>query len=188
MDKDQLTPNIAHISDQELGKETMKISENVREIRQRDSLTHIIQEEPETETWINQAYTEQDVDREIRNLSDRKAHGNDGIPGDAHKETRQWEIKTITKIAHLVKEGHPIPKEWGNGAIVYIYKIEGDSGECGDYRPICLTRIIYKMWSGLIARKLTKATHILTSKNRYGYREGISTIDALFKAEQYIEL
>ena len=70
----------------------MKISENLREIRLQDILTQIIQDEPETETWINQAYAEQDIDREIWNLSDIKARGDGGIPGDAYKATRQWEI------------------------------------------------------------------------------------------------
>ena len=87
-----------------------------------------------------------------------------------------------------VKEGRPIPQEWANGAIVYIYKNKGGQGEFGNYRPICRTKIIYKIWSGLFKIKLTKITHILISNNRYGYKEGISTIDALINAEQYIEL
>ena len=48
-------------------------------------------------------------------------------------------------------------------------------------------KTIYKIWHGLIARKLTKITHILTRNNQYGYKEGISTIDAIIKIEQYIE-
>ena len=60
-------------------------------------------------------------------------------------------------------------------------------GECGNYRPICLTQMIYKIWSGLSARKLTKIMHILPSNNKYGYEEGISTTDAIMKAEKYIE-
>ena len=58
---------------------------------------------------------------------------------------------------------------------------------CGNYRPICLTQIIYKIWSGLIARKLTKIMHIITSNNQYEYNEGISTANAIIKVEQYIE-
>ena len=64
---------------------------------------------------------------------------------------------------------------------------KADAGECGNYRPICLTQIVYKIWSGLIARKLTKIMHIITRSNQYGYKEGISTTDAIIKVEQYIE-
>ena len=58
--------------------------------------------------------------------------------------------------------------------------------ECGNYRPICLTQIIYKIWPGLITRKLTNIMHILARNNQFGYKEGVSTIDAIIKVEQYI--
>ena len=31
-----------------------------------------------------------DIDVELGNLSNRKAHGNDGIPGEEYKATRKW--------------------------------------------------------------------------------------------------
>ena len=80
-----------------------------------------------------------------------------------------------------------IPQRWTNETIVYIYKNKGGAGEFGNYRPICVTQIIYKISPGPIARKLTKISHILTRNNRYGYKEGISTIGAIIKVEQYIE-
>ena len=67
----------------------MAISPNLQEIRQRASSAQIVKEEPGTETWMNQSDTEHDIDREIRKLSDRKAHGDDGIPGEEYKETGQ---------------------------------------------------------------------------------------------------
>ena len=95
-------------------------------------------------------------------------------------------IKPIKKIMNLVKNGQLIPKRWTEGT-VYIYKNKGDAGECGNYRPICLTQIVYEIWSGLITRELTKIMHILTSNNQFGYKEGVSTSDAIIEAEQYID-
>ena len=80
-----------------------------------------------------------------------------------------------------------IPENWTRGTIVYIYKNKGGPGGCGNYRPICLTQIIYKIRPGLVTRKLTKIAHILTRNNQLGYKEGISTIDAIIRVEQYIE-
>ena len=45
----------------------------------------------------------------------------------------------------------------------------------------------YIIWQGLITRKLTNITHILTRNNQFGYKEGISTIDAIIKIEHYVE-
>ena len=80
-----------------------------------------------------------------------------------------------------------IPASWTHGTIVYIYKNKGGPWKCGNYRTISLTQIIYKIWTGLITRKLPKITHILTISNQFGFKEGISTSDAIIKVEQYIE-
>ena len=61
---------------------------------------------------VNREYTEKDIEIELRNLALQKAHGNDGIPGEAYKATTEWAVKPITKIMNLVKNGKPIP---GNG-------------------------------------------------------------------------
>ena len=63
-----------------------------------------MKEEPDIETWLNQDYKEQDIDKSLRNLANRKEHGNDGIPGEAYKETRQWAVTPITKILGLAKK------------------------------------------------------------------------------------
>ena len=68
-----LKPKIEHIPDQEWDMREVKISENAWEIRQQTSPTHIIQEEPETETWLIQEYTEKDIERPLRNV-DNKRH------------------------------------------------------------------------------------------------------------------
>ena len=131
-------------------EELMETIENLYDIRQQPGLTRIMREGPEKETWINQDYKEKDIDREIRHLERRKAHGNGGIPGEAYEATRKWEIKPITEIMNLIKNWGPILERWEDGTVVY--KNKGDAGECENYRPICLTQIIYKIWSGLITR------------------------------------
>ena len=85
-----------------------------------------------------------------------------------------------------IRNGQSIPDDCTNGTILYIYKNYGDAIECGNYRPICLTRIVYEIWSGIITTKLTKITHKLTRSNQYGYKEGIPTADAIIIIEKYI--
>ena len=45
---------------------------------------------------------------------------------------------------------------------------------------------IYKLCPGLMARRLAKIAHVLTRSNQFGYKEGISTIDAIRKIARYI--
>ena len=53
--------------------------------------------------------------------------------------------KTSNEDHEPYKNGRPIPEIWTEGALVYIHKNKGDPGECGNYMPICLTQIIYKI-------------------------------------------
>jgi len=86
-----------------------------------------------------------------------------------------------------INEGEKLPEEWAEGAIVHIYKNKGSPEDCNAYRPICLTQLIYKVWSQLITRRLANITHIITSKNQYGYKEKLPTVDAILKIEEHIE-
>ena len=114
---------------------------SLREIRHQASLAQITIAEPETETCLNQDYTDRDIDREIRNIPRIKAHGNDGIPGESYKGKRQWAVKPATRLANIVKR-ETVPERPTEGEVVYIYKNKGDAGECGNYIPICLTQIV----------------------------------------------
>ena len=76
-------------------------------------------------------------------------------------------------------------EKWGNNN-THLQKQRG-AKECDSYRPISLLQITYKIWSNLIAQRLAKIIHILTSNNQYGYKANFSTIDAILKIEQYID-
>jgi len=89
-------------------------------------------------------------------LKDRKSHGVDGIPADSCKALEGWVIQTLIIIFRKVQAGDQLPPDWVNGDVVRICKNNGDGHECENYRPICLKKIIYKIRSVLIARKLSK--------------------------------
>ena len=55
------TKNRAH--NRRMGKQIIKPPGNLYEIRKQAGLTQIMKEEPEIETWLNQDYKEQDIDR-----------------------------------------------------------------------------------------------------------------------------
>ena len=99
----------------------MLVPGNLEIARKRERPAKIIEEEPDTETLINQEYDEQDIDISIRYMAYRKGQWNDGIPEEENEETRTWAIKSIAKITNQIKDGQEIPENWTNGTIVYIY-------------------------------------------------------------------
>ena len=129
-----------------MGKGEIKISENIRTIREQSKLTRLVSEDPEIETWLNQEYTDHDIEDELRKLETRKAHGSDGIPGDAYKTARKWAHALTSKIMNDVKIDQKYQKD-GLMEPLYTYKNNGYHIARGTYRPICITQIIYKIGS-----------------------------------------
>ena len=82
--KTLLRPRIERTRDLGRGGE-IQVPENLQIARQQATHTKIITEEPETDTWLNQEYADQDIGRELRNMANRKAHGRDDIPGEVYK-------------------------------------------------------------------------------------------------------
>ena len=78
-----------------------------------------------------------------------------------------------------------LPEQWTEGALVHIRK-KDSMQECPNYRPICLTQIIYKIWLKLQTNRLSRILHFVTFNTQFGYKSGLSTIDAIIKLEQSI--
>ena len=85
----------------------------------------------------------------------------------------------------MLKNGDGFPKKWSYGAIAYIYKNKGKKTNAMNYRPICLTNIGYKIWSGCITRRIQTVMNLLTETIQYGYKEHSSCIDALRKVHLF---
>ena len=163
------------------------IHPDLQEIRNRSRLHKLFNNEPHVYTWLTQDYTRKDIKKAIQTLKNNKAHGSDGIPGEAYKVLKQHLVTPITLIMNKIKNGQKMPTDWAEGVIVHIYNNKGEVDECSSYRPICLTQVIYKIWSQLIAKKLSKILHTLTKKQQYGYKTHLSTSGAIIKLESYLE-
>ena len=81
----------------------------------------------------------------IETLQNNKTHGIDGIPGDADQILNQHLHEPIMNITNQIKHGAPLPETWIAGTLAHIYKNNGDAKQCEQYRPIAITREIYKI-------------------------------------------
>jgi len=205
---EQETPEIDHITEEDWGKieqitkpqappeihtpgQTKNInfpdiSKDLQHIRKQARLTQAIKKHPQIKEWLIEDYTEDEINKTIQQLKNNKSHGQDGIPGETYKALKPWIAKPIMQILNKIKNRDKLPPEWTQGTMVHIYK-KGDAHECKNYRPICLTQIIYKIWSKLITGKLIQIIHLLTDQTQYGYKPGLSTLDTILKIEQYIQ-
>ena len=83
--------------------------------------------------------------------------------------------------------GH-VPKEWLVARVVMIFK-KGDPASAGNYRPIALTVVAYRIYASMLKQRLLDVglDQRLWS-SQFGFRRNCSTEDAIFLARRYIEL
>ena len=115
-------PKIERIRDLERGKYEVGINEDLKKISEQERLTKLTTKETEIETWQNHDYAGLDIDGELRELANRKAHGSDGIPGEEYNGRRKMGHQAGNQDYERHQKWAKIPSEWANGAIVYIRK------------------------------------------------------------------
>ena len=160
--------------------------QQIQQVRTSSPLGAVIQKKPEIETWIARPYSLHEIQNAIMRLENNKNTGTDGIPGEIYKATYKHLSHCIQELAKHRMRGQPLPDQWTEGAIIHLSKKE-TTPECNNYRPICLAQIIYKIWVKLLTTRLTQIMHLPTSSTQYGYKQGVSTSDAIVRIEHAIQ-
>ena len=114
-------------------------------LRKQARLTKITMEEPDIGEWPNREYAEQEIEIKLRNLAIRKSSWGRWYTRRRINSRGKWEALPIARAMGKIAEGQAVPQNWTHGTIVYVYKNKGGPNECGNYRPICHTQIIYKI-------------------------------------------
>ena len=154
----------------------MKTNINTRQL----PLRKLILWKHDIEKWIIIPYDMHELQNAIIQLKNDKETGTDGIPGEIYKTIHKIITSFILQIMNNIAQGEPTPTQWAEGAIIIIHiRKKDDKKECANYRPIRLTQIIYKIWPKLQTNRLACILHIRTSNAQYGYKNGLSTIDAI---------
>ena len=79
-----------------------------------------------------------------------------------------------------------MPEEWRTAVVIRIHK-KGDRNNPDDYRVMSLLNTGYKIYSKIIAERLTVIAEALLLEEQNGFRKGRSCMDCMFSASQLIE-
>ena len=114
----------------------------------------------------------------INKYKRRKAPGPDEIPMELFKEMDDKCIELIGETLNEWWNEEDIPTETLKARVVLIYK-KGNTGKYENYRPISLLNSIYKIYAGIIQKRLAKTLDKHLSKTQFGFRKDKSTGDAI---------
>ena len=94
------------------------------------------------------------------------------------KEMNDECMEAIAELLNQWWNEEDIPTETLTARVVLIYT-KGDTGKYENYRPISLLNAIYKIYAGIIQKKLASTLDKHLSKTQFGFRKDKSTGDAI---------
>jgi hypothetical protein len=116
-------------------------------------------------------YTEAEVKTTLFQMYPMKAPGPDGFP--AHFFQRNWELcgKEVTALVLRILRGIDSPEEINSTFIVLIPKVANPT-ELGQFRPISLCNVLYKIASKVLANRLKEMLHEIISQEQSAFVPG----------------
>ncbi|KAK6749445.1 hypothetical protein RB195_001821 [Necator americanus] len=111
----------------------------------------------------------------IMSVRNRTAPGPNRIRPEHLKSLPPVLINTLARLFTRYLSECKVPKQWKTSKTVLLYK-KGDPHDIGNYRPICLLSVIYKLFTRVILDRIEK---VLDEGQpcEAEFRKGFSTID-----------
>ena len=119
----------------------------------------------------------EEINAAISRLKSGKAVGADGYNSQFYRSLRQQLVPVLHKAFNwILKEGE-IPPSWREATISVIPKEGKDRQECGNYRPISVLNLDYKLFTSIFARRLEKLLPTLINLDQTGFIHHRQTTD-----------
>ena len=120
---------------------------NIREIRNNSNLKQYRKNngKNEIDKMLKQEPTKKEIQKAIGKIKNNKAHGIDGIIGEAYKAAEIWNTDELHDLYKQIHNSDKVPNNWVEAALTFIYKNKGRKEETKNYRPIALLNISCKI-------------------------------------------
>ena len=116
-------------------------------------------------------------DQHVKHLANGKAPGPDEVPNEVLKYLPEDMLYCLHAMIQLIFKTSSTPTCMKSSNTVLLYKDKGDPTELKNYRPICLSNTISKLYTGMLADCMTDYSDhfdILTA-GQEGFRRNKST-------------
>ena len=134
------------------------------------------QPEPNTNTFFAIPVTESEVRMHVKQLSERKAMGYDGINSKFLKASEDTVIKALTHIFNLSLRNGIFPTDLKIARVLPVFK-GGPRETLNNYRPISLLPILSKLLEKIMHKRVYKflEKENFFYKYQYGFRQNKNT-------------
>ena len=129
-----------------------------------------------TQDKVTEEITMTELKQTIQNMQNFRAPGVDKIPAELYKTLTEKALEILLRGYNSVIKNDAIPSEWKTARIKLIYK-SGDESDLGNFRPISLIDVQYKIFSNIIRNRLSNflESNGLFTDLQNGFRKGRGT-------------
>ena len=117
----------------------------------------------------------------LKKMAKGKAVGIDELPIEAVLYLSEEARKGLLEAMNYSYIHGDVPLVWRRGCIIPVLKPDKNAAELDSYRPVTLTSQISKLMERMIARRIIYEIHPHLHSSQYGFRAGLSTVDALME-------
>jgi hypothetical protein len=130
--------------------------------------------------------TKEELRQALKKMKNGKAPGTDNITSEMVKMGGDpLEMAIIILINKCLDQGK-VPASWNDAEIKILFK-KGDCTDIGNYRPISLLSVLYKLLTSILTTRLNNKFELYQPKEQAGFRKGYSTTDHLQVIHSLIE-
>ncbi|KAJ0009052.1 hypothetical protein NQD34_016467 [Periophthalmus magnuspinnatus] len=131
--------------------------------------------------------TIKEVNLAITKLKSGKSPGSDGYTGEWYKCLRANLTPLLLRTFNWVLQTGEIPPSWCEAIISLIPKENKDKQECGNYRPISVLNVDYKLFTSILARRLENILPEIINLDQTGFIHQRQTLDNIRKSLHIID-
>ena len=114
----------------------------------------------------------------IKEMRDKKATGDDDVPGDVLKLLGEGGLKVMTKLINAIYETGVWPKDFTE-VKMFALKKKPQATKCSDHHTISLIAHTAKIVAKIFRRRIEKKIEDVLGEDQFGFRRGKGTSDAI---------
>ena len=132
----------------------------------------------ECPSYLNEDISEVEILNEIQQAPTKKASGTNGITNEVLKSSFGIILPFLAFLFNICFENGVLPTAWKASYVTTLYKGKGSKTDANSYRGISLLSCLYKIYTGIIYKRLQVWADEILPPSQFGFRKGKSTIDA----------
>ncbi|KAE9412275.1 hypothetical protein Angca_005495, partial [Angiostrongylus cantonensis] len=123
----------------------------------------------------------------ISSVKNRTAPGPDRIRSEHLKNLPPVLVNTLARLFTRYLSECKVPIQWKTSKTVLLFK-KSDLHNIGNYRPICLLSVVYKLFTQVILNRIDRTLDEGQSCEQAGFRKGFSTMDHIHTITRLTEV